>query len=67
MAKKKLSKFVAISMAAAMMLTAMMPTIPVFAEETECPHWTQDYGNYTKNQLVLRMEKLTLSASSVIK
>ena len=48
MAKKKLSKFVAISMAAAMMLTAMMPTIPVFAEETECPHWTQDYGNYTK-------------------
>lgn len=33
MAKKKLSKFAAISMAAAMMLTAVMPTIPVFAAE----------------------------------
>lgn len=33
MAKKKLSKFAAISMAAAMMLTAVMPTVPVFAAE----------------------------------
>lgn len=33
MAKKKLSKFAAISMAAVMMLTAVMPTIPVFAAE----------------------------------
>ena len=38
MAKKKLSKFAAISMAAAMMLTAVMPTIPVFAAETVCTH-----------------------------
>ena len=40
MAKKKLSKFAAISMAAAMMLTAMMPTAPVFAaeESSVCNH-----------------------------
>ena len=48
MAKKKLGKIAAVSLAAAMVLTAALPTTPVFAAETGCAHEWTDYVNYTK-------------------